>query len=293
MLPDCRRHDCQILRFIFLATMATMISGSKSNKLAARENSWYQRGRTSHEERITTDRHDFTQSAKTVGRGVLQVESGYTYFYKDEHETIEQSHTAPELMLRMGLTESIEFRLRWNYAWRFIDEEEDVHGSEDLRWSFKLAMTEEGGWCPETALEVRFTAPTGGSAWSTDRIEFGLDYIYAWEFAPGWELAGSTGYAENALADFGFLPEEPASEHFIAGHQSAVLGTELTERMTLYAEWFGIWSRGLPDEFVISTFNMGADYFVTDNFVLDVRIGIGLNEDTDDFFTGIGGGYRY
>ena len=35
------------------------------------------------EERIETDRHDFTQSAVTVGRGVVQFESGY-YIYQWE-----------------------------------------------------------------------------------------------------------------------------------------------------------------------------------------------------------------
>ena len=39
--------------------------------------------RDPHEERIETERHDSTQSTKTVGRGVTQLEAGYNYFYKD------------------------------------------------------------------------------------------------------------------------------------------------------------------------------------------------------------------
>ena len=31
-------------------------------------------------ERIETDRHDFTQSTTTAGRGVFQIESGYSFF---------------------------------------------------------------------------------------------------------------------------------------------------------------------------------------------------------------------
>ena len=74
------------------------------------------------EERIETERHDFTQSAVTVGRGVVQLESGYSYFYKDTDEEVESSHTIPEMLLRVGLSEDIEFRIRWNQAWQFIDE---------------------------------------------------------------------------------------------------------------------------------------------------------------------------
>ena len=77
------------------------------------------------EERIETERHDFTQSAKTVGYGVSQLEMGYTYFYFDEQEELEQSHVGPELMLRLGISEDIEFRLRWTYIWQSIGSEHD------------------------------------------------------------------------------------------------------------------------------------------------------------------------
>ncbi|MCA9067593.1 MAG: hypothetical protein KDA84_01635, partial [Planctomycetaceae bacterium] len=39
-------------------------------------------------EPIETDRHDFTQSPRTVGAGVVQFEGGYSYFYKDQKEEI-------------------------------------------------------------------------------------------------------------------------------------------------------------------------------------------------------------
>ena len=249
--------------------------------------------RDPYKERIETERHDFTQSTTTVGRGVFQLESGYTYFHKDEGEELEASHTTPELTLRLGLSDDIEFRLRWNYAWRFIEDQEALRGSEDLRWSLKFQVTDQEEWLPESALETRFSVPTGGQAWSTDRMEFGLDYIYGWEIAEGWSLTGSTGFSLNALGDFGYLPEEPASERFNVWHQTVALGTELTERMTMYNEWVGVYSTGLETEFSISLYNVGVDYYVTNNFVLDLRVGFGLSPDADDFFSGVGGGYRF
>lgn len=168
------------------------------------------------EERIETERHDFTQSAVTVGRGVAQIEGGYTYFYNKDGGETESAHTTPEMLLRWGVSEDIEVRLRWNYVWQFIEDEPGRTGSEDT-----------------------------------------------------------------------------AADRFTMFTQSAVLGLELSEANTMYAEWFGIYSNGLEDEFAISVYNVGVDHYVTDDFVLDVRVGVGLSDDADDFFSGVGGGYRF
>ena len=245
------------------------------------------------EERIETERHDFTQSTRTVGRHVAQIEAGYSYFYKDAEDEIEQAHTTPEMLLRLGLTDDIEFRIRWNYAWLFVDEEENVDAAEDLRWSFKLRVTDQECWIPESALEIRFTAPTGGDAFSTKHLDYGLDYIYGWEIVEGWELYGSTGFNTRGLGDFGVIPEEPAGDWFIVWTQSVALGAELTERMTMYNEVYGLFSHALEEDFSIAVYNIGVDFYVTDDFVLDFRVGVGLTDDSDDLFTGVGGGYRF
>ena len=247
------------------------------------------------EERIETERHDFTQSAVTVGRGVVQVEGGYSYYYKDTEEEIESSHTTPEMLLRVGLSEDIEFRLRFNYVWQFIDVEPDISGSEDLRWSLKLQLTrpEERGILPTTAVDLRGSAPTGADVFTTDQVEFSVDYIYQWKLCDGMTLAGSTAYATSGFGDFGLLPDEPAGDRFNSFSQSAVLGFELSESNTLYAEWFAIYSDGLEDEFVISIFNIGVDHYLTEDIVVDIRAAVGLSGEADDFFTGVGGGFRF
>jgi len=251
--------------------------------------------RDAYEERIETERHDFTQSAVTVGRGVLQIEGGYSYFYKDSEGEIESSHTGPELLLRYGISEDIEIRLRWNYAWQFPEAEPSESGSEDLRYSVKLQTTRqhEGSFVPTSALELRGSAPTGGEAYSTSRVEAGFDYIYLWELSECMSVAGSTGYGTDGFGDFGQVSEDPANDRFSFLSQSAVLGLELSESNTMYAEWFGIYTNGRNDDVVISMFNIGIDHYITDNFVLDVRAGVGLSADSDDFFGGVGGGYRF
>lgn len=245
-------------------------------------------------ERIETERHDYTQSAITVGRGVTQVEGGYSYYYKDTAEEIESAHTLPELMLRFGLSEDIEFRVHWNEAWVFIDELPDRIGAEDLRYSIKLQMTRErdGSPLPTSALELRGTAPTGGEDFTTRTAQFSFDYIYQWQLTERSTVAGSTRFGTSGFADFALLPDDP-TQAFNVMSQSAVYGQELTEQNTMYVEWFGIYSDGLDDEFVVSVINAGIDHYLTDNLVVDIRVGKGLSDDSDDFFIGVGGGYRF
>ena len=142
-------------------------------------------------------------------------------------------------------------------------------------------------------LEIRSTAPSGAEAWTTERVEFGLDYIYQWDLTDRLNVAGSTGFGTDGFADFGLLPDEPARDQFVVLSQSAVLGVDLTKSNSLYVEWYAIWSHGLGDELVFSVFNAGVDHYVTNNFVVDVRAGVGLSDDADDFFCGAGGGYRF
>src|SRR5258708_1088379 len=60
---------------------------------------------------IETDRAAFTPAVSTAPIGRMIIESGYS-FVANKHLPSEQSY--PELMLRFGLSERIEFRFGWN-----------------------------------------------------------------------------------------------------------------------------------------------------------------------------------
>ena len=154
-------------------------------------------------------------------------------------------------------------------------------------------MTEQADLVPESAVELRSSVPTGGATFSRDKVEGGVDFIYAWELENEWTLYGSTGYAGGGLGEISLRPEEPASENFNVFSQSVAVGADLTDQNTLYVEWFGLYSDGLEDEFSIGFYNVGFDHYFSNNFLIDFRAGVGLSNDSDDFFAGIGGGLRY
>ena len=139
-----------------------------------------------------------------------------------------------------------------------------------------------------------FTQSTTVVGRGTTQVEFGLDYIYGWRLNPRVEIYGSSGFSTNALGEFAFRPTAPADEEFILYTQSVAIGTELSDRVTAYTEFFGLFTDGFEnDEERPVFFNVGLDYYVSDNVVLDVRAGTGLNADAEDLFFGMGGAFRF
>ena len=76
-------------------------------------------GENPYAERIETERHDFTQSAVTVGRGVVQIESGYTFFYHDVDGDDRNRDTALRCCFGWGSAKTSSFAFAGiTYGWR-------------------------------------------------------------------------------------------------------------------------------------------------------------------------------
>jgi hypothetical protein len=64
------------------------------------------------QEEIETDRDSFTPATTVVGRGRTVLESSYSFI---DNRTSADSHSFPELLTRIGITDTIELRIGWNY----------------------------------------------------------------------------------------------------------------------------------------------------------------------------------
>src|SRR5262249_30520623 len=73
-------------------------------------------GKSKLDEPLVTDRPDFTESPTTVGAGVIQLETGYTFTSDASGGVRTADHSFPEILLRIGIWEDwLEFRTEWNY----------------------------------------------------------------------------------------------------------------------------------------------------------------------------------
>lgn len=238
-------------------------------------------------ERLQSDRPDFTEASSTVGRGRIQLETGYTYFRDRSdsglgHRVTNHTHSFPEALLRIGLfADWFELRLGQNILSENADESRTT-GLDDTYLGVKLALTEQQKFLPETAIILQATVPTGADAFSARRLMPGFNYLFGWDVVEDCLTLGGS---------FGINRELDDSDHyFTLVSASLTVGYTLTPNLNAYTEFFGLFPCGAVDPGALPQyyFDGGLQYFLTDDLAVDVRAGVGLNRHAADFFAGAG-----
>ena len=245
-------------------------------------------------EPLITDRPDFTESTEAIPAGHFQLEAGYTFTYDREHKDRVRDHTAPEFLLRIGVIDDVELRLGWQgYSWtenqfvtrtrvgRRVTGEDWTDGAHDLSIGFKLKLLEQDGLVPHFGILASMNIPVGSDVVSPGDVEPGAILLWAYDLTDEVALAGNVGFA--SLTD--------AGERFFQTSASISLAVALTERLGGYVEYYGLYPNA-EDSDAAHTLNCGLTFLINNNFQIDWRIGGGLNEEADDFFTGVGFAWR-
>ena len=229
---------------------------------------------------ISTDRPSFSLSPGTVPKGRIQFETGYTFTFEDAHPNV-KSHTFPETLIRLGLTDIAELRVEWPNV-TFIDNGTNVDGFRDLGLGFKIQVFQQQGLRPRLSFAGRVSLPTGDKDFSSDRVD------------PEWRTILT--YALNERVGlFGNLNVGvPTSEgtRFVQFSSSLGMSTNIREKLSGFVEYFGLYPRevaGGSGHFL----QTGLVYLLTYHLQLDARVGGGLTRGTDDFFTGAGISWRF
>lgn len=233
---------------------------------------------------IVTDRPDFTEASSAVGLGVVQLETGYTFVRDGDTD----AHSWGEPLVRIGAFANwFEFRVA---AFPLTVSQADTSGSgwrsgvEDLYLGLKCALTAQEGFLPEMAIVFQMTVPTGSAGFSEGRVLPGVNLLYGWDLTDDLSFGGSTQF--NSAND-----EEGAA--FDDWVQSAALGYDLTHRLGVYAEWYSFHPGGAGKGKTKRYLNGGFAFLATDDAQCDIRAGVGVNEEAEDLFLGVGFSYRF
>ncbi len=237
------------------------------------------------DEPLITDRPDFTEASVTVGRGVVQIESGYTYLSDDNGASSSREHIFPEMLMRVGVLADW-FELRVGYTLiegtthTFGEGRATFTGSNDLYLGMKLALTGQAGVLPEMAIVPQMFVPSGSSDHTAGETLPGVNWLYGWDVTDFIATGGSTQVNRRLDDETG----DPYAEFA----QSWTIGYSLADRVGAYTEWFCLAPDGADSNHNENYFDGGVTFLVTDNVQLDARAGVGLNEAAADMFSGLG-----
>ena len=240
------------------------------------------------DEPLASDRPDFTEASSAVGRGVSQLEMGYTYSYDDGNGARVSSHSYPETLLRQGfLTDWLELRFGWNQgseASELGGTFTSASGSEDLYLGVKLGLTAQQGIWPEMSIMPQMTVPLG-SVFSTDRVLPGVNWLYGWEITDFINTGGST--------QFNLSIDGLTADEYVEYAQSWTIGYSLAENVGAYTEWFVLVPAGAETARTEHYLDAGVTYNWSNNLQFDVRIGKGVSAAATNYFTGVGAVVRF
>lgn len=244
-------------------------------------------GPPGYDEPLASDRPDFVEASVTVGRGVRQLEMGYTYFSDDA--TRVRSHSFPEFLLRAGvLADWLELRLGWNYgslANGFDSLSRTSSGAEDIYLGVKLGLTGQDGLLPEMALVPQMTVPTGHSAFTSGAVNPGINWLYGWDITEFLSLGAST------QANLGI--DDVTDHEYVEFAQAFTFGYNLAEKVGAYTEWFVLAPAGADTVATEHYLDGGFTFRVTNNLQLDIRAGKGVSASSIDYFVGSGAVVRW
>ncbi|NNK40153.1 MAG: transporter [Winogradskyella sp.] len=231
---------------------------------------------------LVTDRPDATEASSTVGKGILQFETGGQYESFEKNNITSEDYTFNTMLIRYGILDNLELRLGWD----FVEGVTKVNGNtldnvtsgfSPLLLGMKLDIAEENGAMPEIAL-IGHVFPVF-SASADYRPEYtGVDF----RFSLSHTLSERSSLGYNIGAQWGNDSPEATAIYTLA------YGYSISEKLGLYAELYG----DLPEDSSANHYwDAGITYLVNNDLQLDTYVGTSITEG-QDFLLGLGFSYR-
>ncbi len=229
---------------------------------------------------IITDRPSFSIGPGTIPRGRVQFETGYTFTFNQASPDT-TTHTFPENLIRIGLTDTSEFRLEWPTQ-TFINRSEKVDGLKDLAIGFKTQIFQQHGLRPQLSLAGRLLIPTGGKNLTSGHVDPEFQAILNYTINDRFSLLSNLNVGSNTIQ--GNRITQFASS----------LGLIMNMHHTLsgFIEYYGIYpisNRIIDTHFIQTGLVHQFDYHLQ----IDVRVGTGISAHTEDLLTGAGISWRF
>jgi len=265
------------LTFTLLVALATAISASAGDPIpgthASTNHTLFNPTPRDQWRDLSPDRPDTTESPVTVDAGVWVVEASYLDWRRDGGD---DTYTVMATNLKVGLTDRIDLQTVFDaYTREDPATGAGADGFSDVTLRLKYNVWGNDGGKTAFAIFPFIKIPTGTEL-SNGEVEGGLILPLSIDLTEGIGL--------GLMAEIDAV-HDGVDDHDLEFVHSAVLGFDLTERLGLFTEYVGV-SGPSPYQAYAST---GLTFSITDDFVLDTGVQIGLNDAAEDI--GVFGGF--
>ena len=145
-------------------------------------------------EPIDPDRPDLTNGTATVGRGVVQIETGVEWRRTSGDGSPTERRLGFPLVLRVGLLDRLEARLESEPLVHLQNAESDT-GFGDLKLGFKWGFFDavEGDWKPAIGVLPFVKLPTADAPIGSERPDFGVTLLLSFNMPQDFFLDVNAG----------------------------------------------------------------------------------------------------
>jgi hypothetical protein len=235
---------------------------------------------------IVADRPDQTESSWTIPKHRVQIESGFLYrTTKTDNATFKETVYQGTLM-RYGLLDNFELRVATAYSETELEVMEGstdtagtATGFEPLVIGFKVLIVEEKGWIPRMTFVGSMIIPRAAS--KEKQVP---------HYAPSFRFTGE--YTITDWVSFGFNvgTDWSAFEANAIGYLSGVFGFSVLPWLGAFAEYYSYLPGGAGNN--QHNVDGGFTFPVRPNLQFDASAGIGLSEESPDYFVAAGFSWR-
>ena len=223
---------------------------------------------------LVTDRPDFTESTEVVGKGVFQMESGFTVARSQGGSSL----SGPELLMRVGLSKRLELRFGGD---GFLRERtpggESFTGRSDSELAMKIRLFDQGRYRPALSLIPIVSAPVGSAYFSSGGYDPTVKVALGKDLARGFSVGGNVNFSSL----------NTPQGRFRQTAWSASLGHDVGRGFGAYWEVFGFvpWDKDGSAAWLANT---GISRSIGKNVQFDVRVGKSLTDSGPNWFWGMG-----
>lgn len=226
------------------------------------------------QDRIATDRPDFTETTSAVAKGTWQLETGFSYVVVPGFFAFR----GPEALVRLGMGNRWEARLGLP-GWERVR----AGGMTDTGWGDgALGAKFELGACHawNTALIAETTVPTGTNGFGSAKWDQAVRFVADRDLCTNWTIASMLSLATR----------HDGNRRVVDGEATLALGQSLCDRLGVFYEYAGVFPKDMRPGHL---FHTGLAFQPTPDQQWDVHFGVSLVKSSPGTLVGAGYSRRF